>query len=115
MPMQGWPNASSAKRRNEAPAVIARIVFIALHVLLVAGVTFACAGSTGGSSRMRVLLIVPALLSLVPLPFAVWADVKGRANTARTLLLSVMLSLPVSIVLLLLLLLFNRLGNAGWH
>ncbi|NHZ83009.1 hypothetical protein F2P44_27575 [Massilia sp. CCM 8695] len=97
------------------PAWIARIVFITLHLLLVVGVTFACAGSTGGSSWMRALLILPALLSLLPLPFAVRADVKGHAGNARTLLLSVMLSLPVSIVLLLLLLLFNRLGNASWH
>ncbi|MDM5176202.1 hypothetical protein PO883_03230 [Massilia sp. DJPM01] len=95
--------------------MIARIVFVALHLLLVVAATFACAGSTGGSSWMRALLIVPALVSLAPLPFAVRADVKGHAGKARTLLLSVMLSLPVSIVLLLVLLLFNRLGNAGWH
>ncbi|ATQ73904.1 hypothetical protein CR152_04760 [Massilia violaceinigra] len=95
--------------------MIGRIVFVALHLLLVVGLTFACADGASGSSWRRALLILPALASLAPLPFAVLADVKRNAKTARTLLLSVMLSLPVSVILLLLLLVFRRLGNAGWH
>ncbi|UOD32709.1 hypothetical protein INH39_14230 [Massilia violaceinigra] len=95
--------------------MIARVAVVGLHLLLVVGVTFACAGGAGGAGWTRALLILPALLSLAPLPLAMLADVKGNAKQAKTLLLSVALSLPVSIVLLLVLLLSRRLDNAGWH
>lgn len=94
--------------------MIARILVVGLHLLFVTGVTFACAGSADGSWK-RALLILPALASLLPLPLAMMADVKGNARKARTLLIGVVLSLPVSVVLLLVLLLFRRLDNAGWH
>ncbi|NIA00047.1 hypothetical protein [Massilia sp. CCM 8734] len=61
------------------------------------------------------LLILPALASLAPLPLAMMADLKGHASKAKTLLLSVVLALPVSVVLLLVLLRCRRLDNAGWH
>ena len=95
--------------------MMARLAFLALHLLLVVGVTLACAGSAGGSGWIRALLILPALASLLPLPFALLADTRGDARRAKTLLYSVLLSLPVSVVLLLVLLLLRRLDNAGWH
>ncbi|NHZ33702.1 hypothetical protein [Massilia rubra] len=94
--------------------MIRRLVVVASHLLLVVGVTFACAGGAGRSWQ-RALLIVPALVSLAPLPLAMMADLKGQASMAKTLLLSVVLALPVSVVLLLVLLLCRRLDGAGWH
>ena len=114
MPANGSTGGLPAKRRHDSCSVIGRILVVGFHLLFVVGVTFACAGNADGSWK-RALLILPALTSLLPLPLAMMADVKGKAKDARTLLIGIVLSLPVSVVLLLVLLLFRRLDNAGWH